>query len=51
VWTTDGGKRLAKVLSTDGKLEIAIDRKEAPEFAALVLETLEGLYRKHRSSK
>ncbi|MEZ2129758.1 MULTISPECIES: plasmid partitioning protein RepB [unclassified Sinorhizobium] len=51
VWTTDSGKRLAKVLSTDGKLEIAIDRKEAPEFAALVLETLEGLYRKHRSSK
>ncbi|UWU25989.1 plasmid partitioning protein RepB (plasmid) [Rhizobium sp. CB3060] len=51
VWTADNGKRLAKVLNTDGKLEIAIDRKEAPEFAALVLETLETLYREHKSTK
>lgn len=51
VWTAADGKRLAKVLNTDGKLEIAIDRKEAPEFAALVLEKLEELYREHRSSK
>ncbi|MBY5766697.1 plasmid partitioning protein RepB [Rhizobium leguminosarum] len=51
VWTANDGKRLAKVLNTDGKLEIAIDRKEAPEFAARVLEKLEELYREHRSSK
>jgi ParB family chromosome partitioning protein len=51
VWTAEDGKRLAKVLNTDGKLEIAIDRKEAPEFAALVLEKLEELYREHRSAK
>jgi ParB family chromosome partitioning protein len=51
VWTTNDGKRLAKVLNTDGKLEISIDRKEAPEFAALVLETLEALYREHRSAR
>lgn len=51
VWTTDSGKRLAKVLCTDGKLEIAIDRKDAPEFAALVLETVEALYRGYKSTK
>jgi len=51
VWADDDGKRLAKVLNTEGKLEIAIDRKEAPEFAARVLETLEQLYREHRSAK
>ncbi|MGK9054818.1 plasmid partitioning protein RepB [Xaviernesmea oryzae] len=51
VWTAGNGTRLAKVLNTSGKLEIAIDRKEAPEFAALVLKTLEALYHEHRSKK
>jgi ParB family chromosome partitioning protein len=49
VWSTNSGKRLATVNNTKTKLEILIDRKSAPEFAALALERLQALYEELRA--
>ncbi|MFB2554035.1 hypothetical protein ACEVQ6_23465, partial [Ciceribacter sp. sgz301302] len=38
-------------LDTNRKLEIAIDRDEAPEFAQQVFDMLSALYHEHRASK
>ncbi|MBY5827393.1 plasmid partitioning protein RepB [Rhizobium leguminosarum] len=49
VWSTRAGVRLAKVTHNDAKVEIVIDRAEAPEFASFVLDRLQSLFEEHRS--
>ena len=49
VWTDEDGSRLARVTQDAAKLEIVIDRKRSPEFAAFVLERLPALFEDYRS--
>lgn len=49
VLSTPDGLRLAQVAKSKSKLEITIDRKAMPEFAAFVLEHLPALYQEHRA--
>jgi ParB family chromosome partitioning protein len=49
VWTTSSGVHLAKVTRANAKLDISIDTRKAPEFAAFVLEHLTALFEEHRS--
>ncbi|URK89520.1 plasmid partitioning protein RepB (plasmid) [Rhizobium sp. RCAM05350] len=49
VWTTSAGVPLAKVTRVNVKLDISIDTRKAPEFAAFVLEHLTALFEEHRS--
>ncbi|NTG29975.1 plasmid partitioning protein RepB [Agrobacterium rhizogenes] len=49
VWSTQSGGRLAKVTHNDTKIEVVIDRKEAPEFASFVLDRLQSLFEEYRS--
>jgi ParB family chromosome partitioning protein len=49
VWATRSGARLAKVTHNDAKVEVIIDRKEAPEFASFVLDRLQSLFEEHCS--
>lgn len=49
VWSTRSGARLAKIKHNDAKVEIVIDRKEAPEFASFVLDKLQSLFEEYRS--
>lgn len=51
VWSSDTGSRLAKIIESDRKVEISIDRKEAPEFADFVLEHLQILFAEHQSKQ
>lgn len=48
VMSTPDGMRIAQVTQSKSKLEITIDRKATPEFAAFVLEQLPALYQAHR---
>jgi ParB family chromosome partitioning protein len=48
VLSTPDGDRLAQVTQSKSKLEITIDRKATPDFAAFVLEHLPTLYQEHR---
>lgn len=48
VLSTPDGNRLAQVTQSKSKLEITIDRKATPDFAAFVLEHLPTLYQEHR---
>jgi ParB family chromosome partitioning protein len=47
--STPDGDRLAQVTQSKSKLEITIDRKATPDFAAFVLEHLPALYQAHRA--
>lgn len=49
VMSTPDGARLAQVTQSKSKLEITIDRKATPDFAAFVLEQLPALYQAHRA--
>jgi len=49
IWTASTGAPLAKVTQANAKLDISIDTRKAPEFAAFVLEHLTALYEEHRS--
>ncbi|MBB5538713.1 plasmid partitioning protein RepB [Rhizobium giardinii] len=49
VMSTPDGDRLAQVTQSKSKLEITIDRKATPDFAAFVLEHLPGLYQEYRA--
>ncbi|MDS7594553.1 plasmid partitioning protein RepB [Agrobacterium tumefaciens] len=51
VWSSESGGRLAKIVESDRKVEISIDRKEAPEFADFVLEHLQTLFAEHQSKR
>lgn len=46
--TTSTGVRLAQVTKSKAKLDISIDRRAMPEFAAFVLERLPALFEEHR---
>lgn len=50
VWLAGTGEQLAKVTENKTKVEITIDRKEAPEFAAFVLEEVQKLFEERRSN-
>lgn len=47
--TTPLGLRLAQVTKSKTKLDLSIDRREMPDFAAFVLERLPTLFEEHRS--
>ena len=47
--TTSSGERLAQVIKSRSVVDIRIDRKDAPDFAAFVLEKLPALFEEHRS--
>lgn len=49
VMSTGDGERLAQVKLSKAKLEITIDRKATPDFAAFVIEQLPALYEAHRA--
>lgn len=49
VMSTPDGDRLAQVTQSKAKLEITIDKKATPDFAAFVLEHLPALYQAHRA--
>jgi ParB family chromosome partitioning protein len=51
VLASKSGQKLAKIVETDRKIDISIDRKEAPEFASFVLEHLQALFEEHRSKQ
>ncbi|TAT73868.1 plasmid partitioning protein RepB [Rhizobium ruizarguesonis] len=47
--TTPTGLRLAQVTKSKTKLDLSIDRREMPDFAAFVLERLPVLFEEHRA--
>ncbi len=49
VMSTPDGDRLAQVTQSKSKLEITIDRRATPDFAAFVLEQLPALYQDYRT--
>lgn len=49
VWTDEDGTKLARVTQDAAKVEIVIDRKRSPDFAAFVLERLPALFEDYRS--
>ncbi|MBD9627974.1 plasmid partitioning protein RepB [Ensifer sp. ENS06] len=49
VMSTPDGTRLAQVTQSKSKVEIMIDKKATPDFAAFVLEQLPTLYQAHRA--
>ncbi|AYD04543.1 plasmid partitioning protein RepB [Neorhizobium sp. NCHU2750] len=51
VLSTPGGDRLAQVTQSKSKLEISIDKKATPEFAAFVMKYLPVLYEEYRSKE
>jgi ParB family chromosome partitioning protein len=51
ILSTESGQKLAKIVETDQRLDISIDRRQAPEFAAFVLEHLQTLFEEHRSKQ
>lgn len=51
IMSTPDGDRLAQVTQSKAKLEITIDRKATPDFAAFVLEHLPALYQAHRAKQ
>ncbi|CAH0343328.1 Nucleoid occlusion protein [Rhizobium sp. CECT 9324] len=51
VLSTPTGVRLAVVKEGRGKLEISIDKKMTPEFAAFVLDQLPGLFEEHQATQ
>lgn len=48
VMSTPDGARIAQVTQSKAKLEVIIDKKATPDFAAFVLEQLPALYQAHR---
>ncbi|MBW8792026.1 MAG: plasmid partitioning protein RepB, partial [Rhizobium leguminosarum] len=51
VMASPAGERLAQVKQSKAKVEIMIDRKATPDFAAFVLEQLPALYEAHRAKQ
>ncbi|MDL2406162.1 plasmid partitioning protein RepB [Rhizobium calliandrae] len=50
-WATPNGLRLGQIRASRSKLDISIDRKTSPEFAAFVLERLPTLFDEFRSKQ
>lgn len=51
VLLTPGGERLAQLKQNKIKMEITIDKKATPDFAAFIVEQLPALYEAHRAAK
>nr|WP_260686679.1 plasmid partitioning protein RepB [Rhizobium leguminosarum] len=51
VLLTPGGERLAQMKQNKIKMEITIDKKATPDFAAFIVEQLPALYEAHRTAK
>ncbi len=51
VLSTQNGQKLAKIVETDNRVDISIDRRQAPEFAAFVLDHLQALFEEHRAKQ
>jgi ParB family chromosome partitioning protein len=51
VLSTPGGERLAQMRQNKLKMEITIDKKATPDFAAFIVEHLPALYEAHREAK
>ncbi|TCQ16915.1 plasmid partitioning protein RepB [Rhizobium sp. PP-CC-3G-465] len=51
VLVTSGGERLAQMKQNKIKMEITIDKKATPDFAAFIVEHLPALYEAHRAAK
>ena len=51
VLSTPGGERLAQMKQNKLKMEITIDKKATPDFAAFIVEHLPALYEAHREAK
>ena len=49
VMSTPDGSRIAQLTQSKAKLEIVIDKKATPDFAAFVLNELPALYQEHRA--
>ncbi|MCI9867495.1 plasmid partitioning protein RepB [Rhizobium skierniewicense] len=45
------GQKLAKIVETEQRVDISIDRRQAPEFADFVLEHLQALFEEHRTKQ
>jgi ParB family chromosome partitioning protein len=50
VLSTPAGSRLAQIKNSKSKLEITIDKKATPDFAAFVIERLPALYEAHQTN-
>lgn len=50
VLSTPGGSRLAQIKNSRWKLDITIDKKATPDFAAFVIEQLPALYEAHKAN-
>ncbi len=50
-WETPNGHRLGQLKASKSKLDISIDRKASPEFAAFVLERLPQLFDEFQSTQ
>ncbi|GAK72889.1 replication protein B [Agrobacterium rubi TR3 = NBRC 13261] len=51
VLSSMSGQKLAKIVETDQRIDISIDRRQAPEFADFVMEHLQSLFEEHRSKQ
>jgi ParB family chromosome partitioning protein len=51
VLLSPGGERLAQLKQNRIKMEITIDKKATPDFAAFIVEQLPALYEAHRAAK
>jgi ParB family chromosome partitioning protein len=51
VLSSPTGARLGQITQNKTKLEISIDRKATPEFAAFLLEQVPALYEAHLSDQ
>lgn len=49
--STPDGSRLAQIKNSRSKLEITIDKKSAPDFAAFLIEQLPALFEAHQTTK
>lgn len=51
VLSSMNGQKLAKIVETEQRVDISIDRRQAPEFADFVLEHLQALFEEHRTKQ
>ncbi|MFM9974478.1 MAG: plasmid partitioning protein RepB, partial [Beijerinckiaceae bacterium] len=49
-WSTEKGDNLAKVVLSNDRLSLRIDRQKSPEFAEFVLNQLRDLYQEFQTS-
>jgi ParB family transcriptional regulator, chromosome partitioning protein len=50
-WTTDKGAKFARIVQSEEKISVTIDRRVVPEFGDFVLERLQSLYEEFKSRR